>query len=47
MEENENYGLTTQQMLEAEMRAAESRPWSDANFLKKPFLLACQNAGLV
>jgi hypothetical protein len=46
-EENENYGLTPKQMLEAEILAAEHKPWSDANFLKKPFLLACQNAGLI
>lgn len=44
-EENENYGLTPQQMLEAELRAAANKPWSHANFLKRPFLLACQNAG--
>lgn len=47
VEENENYGLTPQQMLEAEIRAAENKPWSDANFLKKPFLLACQEVGLI
>jgi len=46
-EENENYGLTPQQMLEAEIHAAGNNPWSDVNFLKKPFLLACQNAGLM
>ena len=46
-EENENYGLTPKQMLKAEILAAEHKPWSNANFLKKPFLLACQNAGLV
>jgi hypothetical protein len=46
-EENQRYGLTTGQMLDAEIQAAENKPWSDANFLKKPFLLACQNAGLI
>ena len=46
-EENENYGLSQQAMLEAEIRAAENKPWSDANFLKKPFLLACQKAKIV
>lgn len=45
-EESENYGLTPQQMLDAEILAAENKPWNDANFLKKPFLLACQAAGL-
>lgn len=46
-EENENYGLTPQAMLNAEIRAAEAKPWSDANFLKRPFLLACQSAGVI
>jgi hypothetical protein len=46
-EENENYKLTPKQMLEAEIISAQNNPWSDANFLKKLFLLACQNAGLV
>lgn len=46
-EESRNYELTPQQMLKAEIRAAVNSPWSDTNFLKKPFLLACQNAGLV
>jgi hypothetical protein len=42
IEENENYGRTPREMLEAEIRAAENKPWHDSNFLKKPFLLACQ-----
>lgn len=46
-EENILYDRTTQQMLEAEIRAAEKTPWSDANFLKKPFLEACRTAGIV
>jgi hypothetical protein len=45
--EAENYGLTRQQMLEFHIRYAENSPWSDSNFLKKPFLLACQNIGLI
>jgi len=45
-EENENYGLTPKQMVEAEMRAAENKPWSDANFLKRAFLAACQQLGV-
>ena len=47
LEENLNYGLTPQEMLDAEVRAAEKKPWSDANFLKKPFLQACRTAGFV
>lgn len=46
-EECENYRLTPQEMFEAEVHAAENTPWDGANFLKKPFLIACQNAGLV
>jgi hypothetical protein len=42
IDECENYGLTAKAMLEAELRVAENKPWSDSNFLKKPFLLACQ-----
>lgn len=47
IEECENYGLTPAKMLEAEIRAAENKPWHDSNFLKKPFLLACQAVGLI
>ncbi|MBK1883791.1 hypothetical protein JIN85_15340 [Luteolibacter pohnpeiensis] len=47
VEEYENYGLTRQKMLEAELRAAQSKPWNDVNFLKGPFLVACQKAGLI
>jgi hypothetical protein len=46
LEEYENYKLTPEAMLQAEIRAAEAKPWADANFLKKPFLVACQDAGL-
>jgi hypothetical protein len=46
-EEHANCGMTRQQMLEVEMRVAGKYPWSNANFLKRPFLLACQTAGLV
>lgn len=45
IEECENYGLTPAKMLEAEIRAAENKPWHDSKFLKKPFLLACQAVG--
>ena len=47
IEECENYGLTPAQMLEAEILVAEKKPWHDANFLKKSFLLACQAIGLI
>jgi hypothetical protein len=42
IEESENCGLTPQEMLKAKIRVAENKPWNDCNFLKKPFLLACQ-----
>jgi hypothetical protein len=41
------YKRTKRQMLAAEIATAEADPWSDANFLKKPFLLACKNAGII
>ena len=46
-DECQNYNLTPQAMLDAEIRAAESKPWTDANFLKRPFLLACKTAKII
>lgn len=43
-DECQNYGLTPQQMFDAEIKSAQNRPWTDSNFLKMPFLLACKNA---
>jgi hypothetical protein len=45
-EEWDNVGLTREQLLAYELSAAERRPYADANFLKKPFLIACQSAGI-
>lgn len=42
IEESENCGVTPQEMLKAKIRVAEKYPWHDSNFLKMPFLLACQ-----
>ena len=47
IEEGANVDLTPAQVLAYEIRAAERRPYADANFLKKPFLIACQNAGII
>jgi hypothetical protein len=47
LSECQNYGLTPRAMLDAEIRSANATPWSDANFLKTAFLLACQEAGLI
>ena len=46
-DECQNYNLTPQQMLNAEIRSAENRPWADSNFLKKPFLEACNKIGII
>jgi hypothetical protein len=46
-DECQNYNLTPQQMLIAEIRSAENRPWADSNFLKKPFLEACNKIGII
>jgi hypothetical protein len=34
-------------MFVAEIKTAVNTPWSDANFLKKPFLQACKAAGML
>ncbi len=46
LDECQNYQLTPQQMLVAEIKSAKSAPWSEANFLRVAFLEGCQNAGL-
>lgn len=45
LDESENYGLSTEEMFDAEIKSAESNPWSESNFLKKAFLEGCQRAG--
>ncbi len=47
VEESASGGLTSEQLLQQVLRAANRSPWDNANFLKKPFLLACQGAGLI
>ena len=47
LDECTNAGKTPQEIIQTIERNAESNPWAEANFLKKPFLLACQNAGLI
>lgn len=47
LDECANAGKTPQEIIQAIERNAESSPWAEANFLKKPFLLACHNAGLI
>ncbi|MEI6175532.1 MAG: hypothetical protein WCS43_01455 [Verrucomicrobiota bacterium] len=44
---NPQVGLTSDDLLAQVIRAAERSPYDSANFLKKPFLLACKNAGLI
>ena len=46
-DECQNYELTPQKMLAAEIRSAEAKPWVDSNFLKRPFLIACQSAKVI
>ena len=36
-----------QEILEKIERNAQANPWAEANFIKRPFLLACQNADLM
>lgn len=46
LSEHQNYRLSRQEMLAAELQSASSSPWVDANFLKKAFLEACDQAEL-
>ena len=47
LDECQNAGKTPQEILQKIQRNAESNPWAEANFLKRPFLIACRDAGLV
>ncbi len=47
VEEAENGNVTSDQLLAMELRKAERFPYSDANFLKKPFLTACKSAKII
>jgi len=38
---------TPTEILDKIGRNAEACPWAECNFLKKPFLQACRDAGLV
>lgn len=46
LNEHQNYKLTRNELLEAEIQSATRDPWHDANFLKKAFLEGCDRAGL-
>lgn len=46
VDESQNFSLTPEQYLQCKLKTAGNDPWVDVNFLKKPFLEACQNAGL-
>lgn len=45
-DECKNYGLTPQEMYTAEITTATSNPIAEMNFLRKPFLEACEQLGL-
>ena len=45
--ERENVGLTRDQLLDMTLQNADGYPFADTNFLKKPFLAACQTAKLI
>jgi hypothetical protein len=47
VEERENVGLTRDQLLNMTLQNADRYPFTDTNFLKKPFLVACQTAKLI
>ena len=46
-DEPDNVGLTRAQLLAYEFRAADRSPYDSANFLRKPFLTACQSAKII
>jgi hypothetical protein len=46
LDESQNNGKTPQECLSTINRQAELKPFAEVNFLKKPFLAACQRAGV-
>lgn len=46
LNECQNYNLTPNEMLTAEIQSVSSNPWCESNFLKKAFLEGCERAGL-
>lgn len=46
IEESINYGLTPEQFLRGKLQEATNNPYSEKNFLRKPFLEACERIGL-
>ena len=47
LDECANAETKPQEILEKIERNAQANPWAEANFLKRPFLLAYQNADLM
>jgi hypothetical protein len=47
IDEAANVSLTPRQMLAAKRKSAMAKPYVDANFLKMPFLAACENARII
>ncbi|MGS0691212.1 HNH endonuclease [Shewanella sp. 30m-9] len=46
LEERKNYKLSIEDMFQAEIDTATNQPFSDSNFLKKAFLIGCNDAGI-
>ncbi|ACT09030.1 conserved hypothetical protein [Dickeya chrysanthemi Ech1591] len=46
LDENKNYPQSSQDALNKELEQCENYPWHESNFIKKPFLEACQQAGV-
>jgi hypothetical protein len=47
MEDGVNYGKTPRQMYNIELKTGLKRPLADNNFLRVPFLIACNDKGLI
>jgi hypothetical protein len=46
IEESQNVGITPEKMLSVKMMTAEKYPYTEVNFLRKPFLETCEKLGL-
>lgn len=47
MDECQAYGKQPAEILAVRAQLAQSRPYADCNFLRKPFLDACQHIGVL
>lgn len=46
VDESSNFDQCPKQYLQGKLKTAENQPWADNNFLRKPFLKACEQHGI-